>query len=36
MEKFQMILEGFWLISQNFFHAPLVALAAMLIAAFRE
>jgi hypothetical protein len=36
MEKFQIICEGFWLISQNFFHAPIIALVAMVIAAFRE
>jgi hypothetical protein len=36
MEKFQIILEGFWLISQNFFHLPIIALVAMVIGAARE
>jgi hypothetical protein len=28
--------EGFWLISQNFFHLPLLGLLALIVGAARE
>jgi hypothetical protein len=36
MEKIQIIAEGFWLISQNFWHLPLITLGVLVVGAIKE